>query len=203
MLPTIGRTVLYQLSSGDAEAINRRRADRQAHQRKQPREATGYVAHVGNHAEECQVFPAVVVRVFDVSDPYVNLQVSIDGNDTYWATSRTEGDGPGQWSWPTLVPQGRPRKPSLCDTVRYRGAQGRLAMRAAIVTGTVASLHPDGVASGDVPALDDDTHVHLWVFTPGLSAGFPEFNVPCGEDAVSEVEEIPPGSWCWPQREEN
>ena len=100
MLPTLGRTVLYKLSSGDAEAINRRRADRQAYQREQPREAIGYVAHVGNRAEEGQIFPAVVVRTFD---PSVNLQVSLDGNDAYWAPSRVEGDEPGQWSWPRRV----------------------------------------------------------------------------------------------------
>lgn len=90
------------------------------------------------------------------------------------------------------------QKPSLGRVVHYRGNQGRLALRAAIVTGTVDSLDPDGVASGDAPALDSERHVHLWVFTPGSSGGFPEFNVPQGEG--SEGGEIAPGSWCWPPR---
>ncbi|MGR6922573.1 hypothetical protein ACU635_50680 [[Actinomadura] parvosata] len=82
-------------------------------------------------------------------------------------------------------------KPTLGRIVHYRGKQGRMAMRAAIVTGTVASLDPDGIASGDVPALDSELHVHLWVFTPGSSGGFPEFNVGPGEE---------PGQWTWPPR---
>jgi hypothetical protein len=89
------------------------------------------------------------------------------------------------------------QKPSLGRIVHYRGRQGVLAMRAAIVTGTVDSLDPGNVAAGNVRALTDEQHVHLWVFTPGESAGFPEFNVPCGEPVDGC---IPPGSWCWPPR---
>lgn len=90
-------------------------------------------------------------------------------------------------------------KPSLGRILHYRGNQGRMAYRAAIVTATVASLDPDGVDSGDVPALDDDMHVHLWVYTPGMSGGFPEFNVPHGGE-LTDAQDIPPGSWCWPPR---
>ncbi|WUI00220.1 hypothetical protein OHR68_43260 [Spirillospora sp. NBC_00431] len=89
-------------------------------------------------------------------------------------------------------------KPTLGRIVHYRGKQGRLAMRAAIVTGTVDSLDPDGIASGEVPALDDEQHVHLWVFTPGSSGGFPEFNVPQARHADDGV--IPAGTWDWPPR---
>lgn len=64
-------------------------------------------------------------------------------------------------------------------------------MRAAIVTADTSTLDPRGVESGDVPALDDDYHVHLWVFTPGAQGGFAEFNVPEGTD---------PGCWSWPPR---
>lgn len=81
--------------------------------------------------------------------------------------------------------------PTLGRIVHYRGKQGRMAMRAAIVTGTIDSLDPDGIASGDVPALDSEHHVHLWVFTPGASGGFPEFNVGPGDE---------PGQWAWPPR---
>lgn len=86
------------------------------------------------------------------------------------------------------------RPPRLPDTVLYRGKEGYQAMRSAMVTGTVASLDPRGVEGGHVQALDSDEHVHLWVFTPGSSGGFPEFNVPHGSP---EDGSIPPGSWCW------
>ncbi|HEY9473021.1 MAG TPA: hypothetical protein VIS06_04110 [Mycobacteriales bacterium] len=89
--PTIGRIVHYRLSAQDAAIIRDRRA------------ATG--AH-GNPALEGDVYPAEIVRVFgpaDNPDRAVNLQVGLDGEDTYWATSRTEGDGPGTWFWPPRV----------------------------------------------------------------------------------------------------
>ncbi len=93
---TVGRIVQYRLSAADAEQINRRRPDG-------PRGADGdgSIVHAGNHAAEGQVCAAVIVRVFDA--PCANLQVLLDGNDSYWATSRSEGDGPGFWAWPTRV----------------------------------------------------------------------------------------------------
>lgn len=95
------------------------------------------------------------------------------------------------------------QRPSLGRIVHYRGKQGYQAARAAIVTGTVDSLDPRGADAGATPALDSDQHVHLWVFTPGSSAGFPESNIPFGE-AVDGLEStagtIPPGTWCWPPR---
>ncbi|MBO3751517.1 hypothetical protein J5X84_36055 [Streptosporangiaceae bacterium NEAU-GS5] len=87
-------------------------------------------------------------------------------------------------------------QPTLGRIVHYRGKLGYQAMRAAIVTGTVDSLDPRGIAAGEVPALDSPQHVHLWVFTPGEKGGFPEFNVP---EAVDPAD-MPPGSWCWPPR---
>jgi hypothetical protein len=94
-------------------------------------------------------------------------------------------------------------KPTLGRIVHYRGKQGLLAPRAAIVTADVSSLDPRGVESGEVPALDSDEHVHLWVFTPGEKGGFAEFNVPRGEPSGLELATagtIPPGTWCWPPR---
>lgn len=108
--PTIGRIVHYTLTEQDAASINVRRSDFKAFEagHKHPHEpgqpaATGHIAHVGNHAEAGQVYPATVVRVFDSSTSTANLQVTLDGNDTYWATSRAEGDEPGHWAWPPRV----------------------------------------------------------------------------------------------------
>ena len=101
MKPSIGRIVHYKLSAHDAEAINRRRADFAA----APPASTGFQAHVGNTAEAGQVFPAMIVRVFDPEGDSgtSNLQVSLDGNDLYWATSRKTGEGEGTWAWPPRV----------------------------------------------------------------------------------------------------
>jgi hypothetical protein len=93
--PTIGRIVLYTLNKLDADFINQRR--------KQAREngRLGEIAiHYGNDAAEGQIFPADVVRDHGGS---VNLQVKLDGTDTYWATSAAEGDQPGTWAWPPRV----------------------------------------------------------------------------------------------------
>ncbi|MFC9973528.1 hypothetical protein ACFVH6_21805 [Spirillospora sp. NPDC127200] len=88
--------------------------------------------------------------------------------------------------------------PTLGRIVHYRGKQGNQAMRAAIVSADTRSLDPRGVESGDVPAITDEQHAHLWVFTPGASGGFPEFDVPPGEPGEDGL--IPPGTWCWPPR---
>lgn len=108
MKPTLGRIVHYRLSTGDAEQINRRREDfaafnavhRHAGTVPNPGHAgrTGHIGHYGNEVREGELFPATVVRTFGGTT--VNLQVLLDGNDAYWATSRMEGDEPGQWSWP-------------------------------------------------------------------------------------------------------
>jgi hypothetical protein len=111
MKPSLGRIVHYKLTGQDADAINRRRDDFTAYQRlhfpdpaTRPNAgadgATGHAAHVGNRAEAGQVYPAIVVRCFN---PSVNLQVILDGTDTYWATSRVEGDDEGYWAWPPRI----------------------------------------------------------------------------------------------------
>jgi hypothetical protein len=88
MKPTLGRIVHYRLNAGDVAAIDRN------------------VPHAGanrNHVREGEVYPALVVRVFDPSVTTANLVVQLDGLAQYWATSRTEGDEPGHWSWPPRV----------------------------------------------------------------------------------------------------
>jgi hypothetical protein len=94
MQPSIGQIVHYTLTEYDAAAINKRREDAKA---------AGAVTqfHVGNHATAGDVCPAMIVATF--GGPAANLQVVLDGTDTYWATSRTEGTAPGTWAWPARI----------------------------------------------------------------------------------------------------
>lgn len=87
MTPTIGRIVHYTLSEYDAEQIERQR----------PQVVDG--RQVRNSAQPGDVFPALIVRAWPQSI-CVNLKIFFDGEGEYWATSRNEGDGPGQWAWP-------------------------------------------------------------------------------------------------------
>lgn len=89
--PTVGRIVHYRLSAGDIGGIDRNTPQR---------DGDGRV--VRNAVRGGQVYPAQVVAVFG-SSTEVNLVVQLDGVAQYWATSRSEGDGEGQWSWPERV----------------------------------------------------------------------------------------------------
>jgi len=88
MQPTIGRIVHYTLGDQDARWIEE-----------------NVPAFQRNAARAGQTYPAVVVAVFHPSTTTANLKVLLDGGAgaEYWATSRTEGDEPGQWSWPLRV----------------------------------------------------------------------------------------------------
>lgn len=115
--PTVGRIVHYQIGSGDAEQINRRRRDASAFMRTlatviEPGDhgRTGHVLHVGNEVCAGDVYPAIVVRVFDGAGSTANLKVLLDGSDDYWATSCSEGGSPGFWSWP-------PREHTAADSI--------------------------------------------------------------------------------------
>ena len=150
MKPQAGSQVLYTLASGDAEQINRRRLDAGAYRRLHPANhtltqaghpgRTGFIAHFGNAAEEGQVYPAFVVRDWDEAGGTVNLQVLLDGNDTYWATSRLPGDGPGTWRWPGRQTEDTGlRVPKVGDPVHYvsygtPGGEYGKACRAAFIT---------------------------------------------------------------------
>lgn len=95
MIPAVGRIVLYKLNPHDVKAINRRRGDATAAGRR----TDGAVVHTGNPVSEGDVFPAVIVRCWgDTEGSMVNLHVLLDGNDTYWAMSRSEGDDGGHWA---------------------------------------------------------------------------------------------------------
>jgi hypothetical protein len=81
--PPLGAQVFYTMGRGDVSALARRTA--------------------GNPARAGEVYPATVVRVFDPAVSTANLQVHLDGPDSYWATSRTlnevPGDTAGHWQW--------------------------------------------------------------------------------------------------------
>ena len=116
-IPSIGRIVHYRLSADDATQIMRRRttgksiADRMknaippdAGRNTEPIFGwpAGAQAHIGNDVNEGDIFPMLIVRVWGPTVySAVNGQVFLDGNDVFWATSRTVGDQPGTFSWPT------------------------------------------------------------------------------------------------------
>lgn len=101
--------------------------------------------------------------------------------------------------------------------VIYRSKTGKYDLPA-MVTATVSSLDPEGVELGHVPPLSSASHVHLTVNTCGkpgtaregnavnkdaASGTYQEFDIPgyAGPAAdLPEGEEIPPGSWRWPER---
>jgi len=94
MIPTVGRIVHYRLNANDAQSINAKRNDCQ-----------------GNPAAEGEVYPALIVRNWKPTNELpaenaaVQLQVFVDGNFTYWATSRgqaadpTDSNLPAAGSW--------------------------------------------------------------------------------------------------------
>jgi hypothetical protein len=93
MRPSVGRIVHYMLSASDAEEINGRRTNDVEIRDRMAAGAwsIGAQAHIGNAAEAGQVYPMTIVRVWDDTDTaVVNGQVALDGNDCYWATSRSQ-----------------------------------------------------------------------------------------------------------------
>jgi hypothetical protein len=98
--PSVGRIVHYKLIAHDAALINKRREDfRQFVKESGNYPSDGYVAHVGNPVEAGDVFPAIIIRVWEAAKS-CNLQVLLDGTDTFWACSVSEGEGERNWSWP-------------------------------------------------------------------------------------------------------
>lgn len=103
MKPSIGRIVHFKVSENQAEAINRRRLDFAKYRSTDPAYTdTGYVAHFGNKVQAGDVFPAMIVAAWSGS-ANVNLQVFLDGTDTFWATSVIEGEHDGGYLWPPRV----------------------------------------------------------------------------------------------------
>lgn len=102
--PTVGRNVHYVLSEQDALKINGRRTDGASIQDRilEDKWPCGAQAHIGNKACAGDILPAMVVKV--LPNEQVNLQVFLDGNDVFWATTRAEAAPgrmePGRWHWP-------------------------------------------------------------------------------------------------------
>ena len=86
---SIGRIVHYKLSAGDVVQIDNRHPIARGQQ-------------VRNPVSEGQVLPAIVTAIFGTGTT-ANLKVLLDGEDCYWATSRSLGENPGSWSWPPRV----------------------------------------------------------------------------------------------------
>ncbi len=79
----IGLRVLYMLTDYDVREI---RAERQ--------KAGNATAH-GNEPGEGSIYPGIIVADWSVdghTDASANLQVWLDGNDSFWPTSRSEFD---------------------------------------------------------------------------------------------------------------
>lgn len=100
---TLGRTLHFRLHETHAEAINRRRTSsgsivERIGSDKWPLCAQ---AHIGNVVSAGDVFQVIVTRVW--SEGCFNGQVLLDGSDSFWVTSVTEGENNGQWFWPPRV----------------------------------------------------------------------------------------------------
>jgi hypothetical protein len=98
--PSIGRIVHYTLTDHDAEQVNRRRDD--ATRSQIAGQNSGAMVHYGNGVRGGEVYPLVITRVWGTGPgAAVNGQVLLDGNDTLWVTSVTEGEGARFFQWPT------------------------------------------------------------------------------------------------------
>lgn len=103
MLPSIGLIVPYKLTAEQAVEINRRRTDAGsiAALIAEDKWTAGAQAHFGNPVQIGDVFPMIVVAIFPdefgQGNPGVNGQVFLDGNDSLWITSASEGPDEGQW----------------------------------------------------------------------------------------------------------
>lgn len=115
----IGSLVIYLLNADDAATINRRRTSSASIVERIRNDLwpTGAQAHIGNEVREGQEVPAIVVAVWPDT---CNLQCLLDGNDTYWATSKGELDVNtiefGKWYLPSNT---APAEPPLNKNAGY------------------------------------------------------------------------------------
>lgn len=81
---SVGRIVHYVLNDVDVANINSQRS--------------AGSGKSGNSPVEGQHYAAILVCTWEGATS-ANLQVFLDGNDTYWATSRSQNDDAVQGSW--------------------------------------------------------------------------------------------------------
>lgn len=110
MKPSVGRIVHYMLTEKDAAEITRRRTDGPsiAARISEGKWPIGAQAHVGNPVSAGEVFPMVIVRVWDSEVGNVNGRVLLDGSDEFWALTRPQvvadsTDKQGCWFEPPRV----------------------------------------------------------------------------------------------------
>ena len=101
-----GRCVYYVMGDQDAVAINRRRTTGQSIAARlatdPPSWPAGAQAHIGNAVTAGDILPATVIRIWGSDSGCSNLREHLDGNDDYWATSRSYNQNkvPATWHWP-------------------------------------------------------------------------------------------------------
>lgn len=104
MKPSIGRIVHYVLTDDDVNEIHRRRVSGAGHSENWP---AGAQAHVGNPVSPGEHVPMIICVVWpNEHGPNfdgVNGQAFLDGNDSFWVTSKNEGMEPGSWHWPERI----------------------------------------------------------------------------------------------------
>lgn len=84
MQPSVGRIVHYRLQPWEAAEIMRRRAETHGYQ--------AMPVSIGT------ALPAIVVEAHGGS--MLGLHVLLNGPDSFWTQSGSEGEGDGMWSWP-------------------------------------------------------------------------------------------------------
>ena len=85
MIPTPGRIVEYTLTEQDVARINEQRGTEGNSSR-------------GNSVSTGDTYPLVITRVWGSAEgSAVNGQVLLDGNDTLWVTSVSQGEGERQF----------------------------------------------------------------------------------------------------------
>lgn len=119
-----------------------------------------------------------------------------------------EGEAPAEEPAPPAEePKDTSEIPEGCAPgriVTFRSPESGVDL-SAVIGGTIASVPQAVIDSGDVPELTSPKRVHLTVISPFLgedSKGgtFQAFNVPQAPAEVPEGEEIPKGTWRWPER---
>lgn len=94
--PTVGRIVLYRLTSYDVARIIQQRTTKLGiiHD-----SVDGPTPSAGDE------LPMIVTAWWEhpVEGRFVSGQVFLDGNDTLWMQSVSEGKGEGHWRWPPRV----------------------------------------------------------------------------------------------------